>query len=64
MFQIGQYLFEEIFNLRFAVPFSQFNATRSSGYVSKLNSQQKEKLRKVNELDLELYEFAKSLMFR
>nr|XP_018909230.1 PREDICTED: heparan-sulfate 6-O-sulfotransferase 1-B [Bemisia tabaci] len=61
--KIGQYVFEETFNLRFAVTFSQHNSTLSNAVLATLTKDQIEKIRRLNSLDIELYEFAKSLMF-
>lgn len=62
-FQISQYVFEATFNLRFALPFSQQNATVSSSTLVQLKPDQKEKVTHLNALDTELYEFAKALLF-
>lgn len=58
----SQYIFEETFNLRFAIPFEQNNATVSSHTLQTLTSPQAEKIGKLNALDVELYEFAKRLL--
>ncbi|RZF43969.1 hypothetical protein LSTR_LSTR014745 [Laodelphax striatellus] len=62
--KVGQYVFEETFNLRFAVPFEQHNATYSSLTLSTLRPDQVQTIRKLNALDLELYYFALKLMNR
>ncbi|XP_047109565.1 heparan-sulfate 6-O-sulfotransferase 2 [Schistocerca piceifrons] len=62
--KIAQYVFEETFNLRFAVPFEQHNATVSSVTLSMIRQDQLETIRRLNDLDLELYSFAKALMFQ
>lgn len=62
--QVSQYVFEETFNLRFAVPFTQHNATVSGATLAALAPVQVARVRRLNGLDLELYEFAKRLMFR
>lgn len=62
--QESQYVFEETFNLRFAVPFDQHNATVSSLTLSTLRPDQIAKVRKLNALDLELYGFAQKLMYQ
>lgn len=63
-FQISQYVFEETFNLRFAIPFDQHNTTVSSSTLNHLTTQQKSKITQLNALDIELYEFAKQLLFQ
>lgn len=62
--KISQYIFEETFNLRFAIPFEQHNTTLSIQIYDGLTPRQKVKVEKANALDLELYEFAKELMFQ
>ncbi|KAB0797529.1 hypothetical protein PPYR_08522 [Photinus pyralis] len=61
--KISQYIFEETFNLRFAIPFEQNNATVSSSTITTLSSQQAARIAHLNALDLELYDFAKKLLF-
>lgn len=62
--QISQYVFEETFNLLFAVPFTQHNATVSGATLAALSPSQIAHIKRLNSLDLELYEFAKNLMFK
>lgn len=62
--KISQYIFEETFNLRFAIPFEQHNATLSMQAFDILTDAQKATIKKKNALDLELYDFAKELMFQ
>lgn len=62
--QISQYVFEETFNLRFAIPFDQHNTTVSSSTLNHLTPNQKHIVHELNALDIELYEFAKSLLFQ
>lgn len=62
--KISQYIFEETFNLRFAIPFEQHNATLSMQTYETLTDAQKKKIKDINALDIELYEFAKELMFQ
>lgn len=62
--KISQYIFEETFNLRFALPFAQHNTTLSIQIFDGLTTRQKVKVETANALDLELYEFAKELMFQ
>lgn len=60
----SQYIFEETFNLRFAIPFEQHNSTLSMQAFELLSETQKKKIRDINALDIELYDFAKDLMFQ
>lgn len=62
--KISQYIFEETFNLRFAIPFEQNNATVSSLTMSTLSTEQAAKISHLNSLDIELYTFAKKLLFQ
>lgn len=62
--KIGQYVFEETFNLRFAIPFEQHNATLSSSTLSTLKPHQLQQIKELNSLDIELYEFAQNLMYK
>lgn len=61
--KVSQYIFEETFNLRFAVPFEQNNSTVSSSTMPTLSAAQVAKISRLNALDLELYDFAKKLLF-
>jgi heparan sulfate 6-O-sulfotransferase HS6ST1 len=61
---VDQYVFEETFNLRFAVPFEQHNATLSSITMNVIQKEQLERVRQLNALDLELYSFARKLMYQ
>ncbi|XP_043273376.1 heparan-sulfate 6-O-sulfotransferase 2 [Venturia canescens] len=62
--KIGQYTFEETFDMRFAVGFEQHNATLSAATMATLSPEQLERVQHLNRLDLELYDFAKNLMFQ
>ncbi|XP_034132034.1 heparan-sulfate 6-O-sulfotransferase 2 isoform X2 [Drosophila guanche] len=62
--KMSQYIFEETFNLRFAIPFEQHNTTISATAVSNLRADQKRRIEKLNGLDIELYVFAKNLLFQ
>lgn len=57
-------MFEETFNLRFAIPFEQHNSTVSSSTMNKLRPDQRRVIDKLNALDTELYAFAKRLLFQ
>lgn len=61
--KISQYIFEETFNLRFAIPFEQNNATVSSSTLTTLTDKQAAKIAELNKLDIELYNFSKKLLF-
>ncbi|KAJ8939939.1 hypothetical protein NQ318_007867 [Aromia moschata] len=61
--KISQYIFEETFNLRFAIPFEQNNATLSSSTLTTLTPKQAAKIARLNSLDVELYKFSKKLLF-
>ena len=62
--EISQYLFEETFNLRFKTDFDQLNRsdTHSGHSLDKLDDAVIEKIRNLNQLDLELYKYAKILL--
>lgn len=62
--KISQYIFEETFNLRFAIPFEQNNATISGSTITSLAAAQATKIAILNALDVELYEFAKNLLIQ
>lgn len=62
--KISQYLFESTFHLHFLQPFVQLNETHSSVTMNRLNPQLLAKIRKLNNLDIELYDFAKQLLFK
>lgn len=61
--KISQYIFEETFNLRFAIPFEQNNSTVSSSTLNTLTSAQSSKIMELNNLDIDLYNYAKKLLF-
>lgn len=56
-------MFEETFNLRFAIPFDQHNSTVSSSTLSRLTPRQKKVAKQLNSLDDELYSYGKQLLF-
>lgn len=62
--KMSQYIFEETFNLRFAIPFEQHNTTVSASTMSGLAADQRQKIEQLNALDVELYEFAKRMLFK
>jgi hypothetical protein len=61
--KISQYLFESTFHLNFLQPFVQLNETHSTLTINKLSPQLLSKIRQLNHLDIELYEFSKQLLF-
>lgn len=61
--KISQYIFEETFNLRFAIPFEQNNSTVSTSTLNSLNPVQSAKIMQLNHLDIDLYNYAKKLLF-
>ncbi|VEN34206.1 unnamed protein product [Callosobruchus maculatus] len=61
--KISQYIFEETFNLRFSIPFEQNNSTVSSSTITTLTPEQTARIAELNSLDIELYNFAKKLLF-
>lgn len=60
--QASQYVFEETFKLDFEVAFEQYNATLSSLTFNELTQAQLERIRQLNNLDVELYAYASSLL--
>lgn len=61
--KMSQYIFEETFNLRFAIPFEQHNSTVSTATMSGLPVEKRLRIEQLNALDIELYEFAKRMLF-
>ncbi|KAM9321551.1 heparan-sulfate 6-O-sulfotransferase 3 [Gastrophryne carolinensis] len=57
-----QYLFERTFNLKFISPFTQFNTTRASNVD--IDKWSRERIRNLNFLDMQLYEYAKDLFLQ
>lgn len=62
--KLSQYIFEETFNLRFAIPFEQHNSTVSAATMSGLTAEQRRRIEQLNALDIELYDFAKRMLFK
>ena len=50
--------------MRFAIPFEQHNTTMSVSAVHNLRADQKKRIEQLNSLDMELYVFAKNLLFQ
>lgn len=59
---VSQYLFETTFGLFFKKPFIQLNQTRSSLVLSGLSGASLQRIRQLNHLDVQLYEYAVQLM--
>nr|CAG4635084.1 EOG090X0E58 [Alona affinis] len=59
---ISQYIFERTFRLDFASPFEQSNATLSAHAMAELTAKQLERVKQLNSLDAELYEYARQLL--
>lgn len=62
--KISQYVFEETFNLRFAIPFEQHNSTLSVTTLGNLRADQRRRVERLNQMDAELYAFAKKLLMQ
>lgn len=60
--QRSQRLFERTFRLRFLRPFAQLNETRSAAAFGQVGSEELEAVKRLNHLDMQLYEYAKKLM--
>ena len=62
--EMSQYIFEETFNLRFKLDFNQLirNETHSGHSEKKVDDAVMEKIRNLNQLDIELYKFASDLL--
>ncbi|CAG7787013.1 unnamed protein product [Allacma fusca] len=60
--RISQYVFEETFRVRFRIPFTQNEDTYSKATLEAAKPDEVEMVRKVNSLDLELYDFAAKLL--
>ncbi|CAN8022192.1 unnamed protein product [Ixodes persulcatus] len=60
--QRSQRLFERTFRLRFLRPFAQLNETRSTAAFGQVGPEELEAVKRLNHLDMQLYEYAKKLM--
>lgn len=60
--QVSQYLFEQTFDLHFMTQFQQDNETHVAGVLRDITPEQLERVRALNRLDLELYEYARALL--
>lgn len=60
--QDTKYMFEKTFNLRFSQNFVQLNQTHAT--KAQLTEDQQQKIKNLNKLDIELYQFARELFFK
>ncbi|KAK4301854.1 hypothetical protein Pmani_026029 [Petrolisthes manimaculis] len=60
--EVNQYLFEETFNLKFKKRFLQYNQTISETTLQDIDPKILERIRDLNRLDVELYEYAHRLL--
>ncbi|XP_043205625.1 heparan-sulfate 6-O-sulfotransferase 3-B-like [Amphibalanus amphitrite] len=58
----SQYMFEQLFGLRFQTAFAAYNRTHAESALRALRPGQLEEVRRRNALDLELYEYARQLL--
>lgn len=56
------YLFESTFKMKFTKPLLQLNETRSSVVLESISDELLEQIKDLNRLDIELYQYAVSLM--
>uniref|UniRef100_T1IVF7 Heparan-sulfate 6-O-sulfotransferase n=1 Tax=Strigamia maritima TaxID=126957 RepID=T1IVF7_STRMM len=61
---INQYLFENIFDMHFLTQFRQFNETHVATLLKSVSTAQVEQIRQLNRLDIELYEYAQTLLLQ
>ena len=61
--KVSQFLFEYTFGLKFRHQFIQLNRTHSSVSMGELTAEIIDRIRRLNHLDVELYEYAKRLLF-
>ncbi|XP_013791780.1 heparan-sulfate 6-O-sulfotransferase 3-like [Limulus polyphemus] len=59
--KFSQYLFERTFDLYFLISFEQYNTTRGENFTRETTEENLQKIRKLNYLDVELYNYAKNL---
>lgn len=60
--KMSQYLFESTFHLHFLQPFHQLNETHGSQARTAITESDIRQIRQLNHLDVQLYEFATSLL--
>ncbi|GFY42036.1 heparan-sulfate 6-O-sulfotransferase 1-B [Trichonephila inaurata madagascariensis] len=60
--KISQYLFESTFHLHFLQPFHQLNETHGSLARTEISEEDIKKIRRLNHLDIQLYEYATNLL--
>lgn len=58
----SQFMFQHTFDLKFRVPFKQYAEGRSSSARLNLDSDTVEQIKEINQLDVQLYEFAQKIM--
>lgn len=58
----SQYMFEEVFNLRFVTSFEVHNKTHTDSTMRSIRPEQLKRVRERNSLDIQLYEYAKQLL--
>nr|CAG4642064.1 EOG090X0E58 [Eurycercus lamellatus] len=58
----SQYIFEQTFQMDFLSPFEQSNATLSAQAMAELTPHQLERVRQLNSLDAELYDYGRQLL--
>ena len=61
---VSQYLFEKTFGMTFRRSFLQLNATRSSNTLEDFSLEALQRVRQMNHLDIQLYEFAQELLWQ
>lgn len=60
--KMSQYVFEQTFNLQFSRSFIQLNETHSTLAMDELSPKMIERIRSLNTLDMQLYEYAKNVL--
>ena len=60
----SQHVFQRTFNMRFKVKFPQYNQVVASEAKSNLTEIKVEEIKRLNHLDVELYEFAREVMLQ
>lgn len=61
--KISQFIFESTFDLKFKHSFFQLNRTHSTQIEMTVNNATLEKIKRINNLDMQLYEFGKKILF-
>ena len=60
----SQYIFQDTFNLKFNVRFVQFDHNHADNAHDRLDEETLEKIRRINHLDVKLYEYARQLIVK